>query len=158
MKACLPVCDPRESKYSDVGDHSVNLGEPLWPGTRRIRSHNRAATHRDLLHVYHEAERIGLPPHPPGTTDRRHDPRADKERFLSLRDPEMFTDRNIGQILEEDELYNDGENNRATEGPSDRSTPGRRYLQTSQVRFPDKKVYVYEVNAFHDNPRLGYNT
>jgi len=72
--------------------------------------------------------------------------------------PEMFTTTNISQILEEDELYNDGDNHPATEGPSDRNTPGRRYMQTSQVRFPDKKVYVWEVNAFHDNPRLGYNT
>ncbi len=72
--------------------------------------------------------------------------------------PEMFTDDNLGLIMEEDELYNDGNNKPATEGPADRDTPGRRYMQTSQVKFPDKKVYVFEVNAFHDNPRLGYNT
>ena len=72
--------------------------------------------------------------------------------------PEMFTDDNLKFILEEDQLYNDGETTRATPGPSEEDTPGRRYLQTSQVKFPDKKVYIYEVNAFHDNPRLGYNT
>ena len=72
--------------------------------------------------------------------------------------PEMFTEANVGQILEDDELYNDGEGRGANPGPSDKTTPGRKYLQTSAVRFPDKKVYVYEVNAFHDNPNLGYNT
>ncbi len=72
--------------------------------------------------------------------------------------PSMFTDDNLELILEEDQLYNDGEGRGATVGPADNKTPGRRYLQTSQVKFPDKKVYVFEVNAFHDNPRLGYNT
>jgi len=72
--------------------------------------------------------------------------------------PSMFTAQNIDQILEEDELYNDGESKPATPGPSTRNTAGRKYLQTSQVSFPDKKVYVFEVNAFHDNPNLGYNT
>ena len=72
--------------------------------------------------------------------------------------PEMFTPTNLPLILEEDQLYNDGEGRPATEGPADRSTPGRKYLQTSQVKFPDKKVYIFEVNAFHDNSTLGYNT
>ncbi len=72
--------------------------------------------------------------------------------------PEMFQDKKIYEIMEEDQLYNDGENKPATNGPAGPHTSGRRYLQKSQVRFPDKKVYVFEVNAFHDNPRLGYNT
>ncbi len=72
--------------------------------------------------------------------------------------PEMFTDENIGMILEEDELYNDGDGRPATMGPATANTPGRRYLPASQVRFPNLKVYIYEVNAYHDNPRLGYNT
>ncbi len=72
--------------------------------------------------------------------------------------PEMFNDTDILEIMEEDELYNDGDNKPATNGPADPNTAGRRYMQTSQVKFPDKKVYVFEVNAFHDNPRLGYNT
>jgi len=72
--------------------------------------------------------------------------------------PEMFTRDKIEQIMEEDELYNDGDNHPATNGPAKPETPGRQYLDASQVRFPDKKVYVWEVNAFHENPRLGYNT
>jgi prepilin-type N-terminal cleavage/methylation domain-containing protein/prepilin-type processing-associated H-X9-DG protein len=73
-------------------------------------------------------------------------------------DPTMFTPTNLPLILEEDQLYNDGEGRPATEGPADRNTPGRRYINSSEVKFPDKKVYVWEVNAFHDNPSLGYNT
>jgi prepilin-type processing-associated H-X9-DG protein len=72
-------------------------------------------------------------------------------------DPSMFTDTNIEQIMEDDELYNDGEGRPATPGPSKRSTPGRRYLQTAAVKFTDKKVYIYEVNAYHTNAEHGYN-
>ncbi len=72
--------------------------------------------------------------------------------------PEMFTDENIGQIMEADQLYENGVDRIATNGPATKATPGRRYMQTSQVKFPDKKVYVFEVNAFHEDSQLGYNT
>ena len=66
--------------------------------------------------------------------------------------PEMFTTANIGQILEPDQLAS------GNAGPAKKETPGRKYLSWGSVRFPDKKVYVYEVNAFHDDPRQGFNT
>ncbi len=66
--------------------------------------------------------------------------------------PEMFTDDRIAEILEEEQL-------RASHGgPAQRETAGRIYMQMGSVKYPDKKVYLYEVNAFHDDPRQGYNT
>ncbi|MBL1218929.1 MAG: prepilin-type N-terminal cleavage/methylation domain-containing protein [Planctomycetes bacterium] len=70
--------------------------------------------------------------------------------------PSMFTDANIDQILVDDELYNDGEGN-ATPSPANMGTPGRIYQPRSAVRFPEMKVYVWEVNAFHEEPLHGYN-
>src|SRR5690606_340291 len=58
----------------------------------------------------------------------------------ALWDPKMFTDENITQILEEDQLRPEHG------GPARADTPGRRYLPKSLVRFPESKVYIYEVN------------
>jgi len=68
--------------------------------------------------------------------------------------PEMFTEQNIDEILNDDQLDSQGQ---ANQGPSNKDTPGRVYLRTSAVKFPDKKVYIYEINAFHQNDRKGYN-
>ncbi|MFG0328690.1 MAG: prepilin-type N-terminal cleavage/methylation domain-containing protein [Phycisphaerales bacterium] len=72
-------------------------------------------------------------------------------------DPSMFTDENISEILEPDQLFNDGEGRPATEGPATRDTPGRRYLQKAEITYPDKKVYIWETNAYHSDSRYGYN-
>jgi len=73
-------------------------------------------------------------------------------------DPMMFTPSRISEILDVDQHYNDGINAPpASNGPSDISTPGRRYLRTEEVKFPTQKVYVWEVNAFHEEPTHGYN-
>ncbi len=71
-------------------------------------------------------------------------------------DPVMFTDENWSQILEANQLYNPANQN-ATPGPSTVATAGRRYLQKSEVRFPSLKVFVWEVNAFHEEQTKGYN-
>jgi len=70
----------------------------------------------------------------------------------ALWSPEMFTVANIDRILSDDQLK------AGNDGPAKADTPGRKYLSWGSVRFPDKKVYIYEVNAFHDDPRQGYNT
>ncbi len=72
-------------------------------------------------------------------------------------DPMMFTEENLPLILEPDQLYNDGQGRPATPGPSRLTTPGRRYLKKEEVKFPTQKAYVFEVNAFHDEPTHGYN-
>jgi len=73
--------------------------------------------------------------------------------------PKMFsTQENLNLIMETDELYNDGDSNRATKGPSSMDTPGRVYMPKSQIRFPETKAYIWEVNAFHEEPMKGYNT
>jgi len=74
--------------------------------------------------------------------------------------PKMFTeDRLVGDdgILYANQLYNDGTGNEATHGPSDVETPGRVYIPKSQVRFPETKAYIWEVNAFHEDRLKGYN-
>jgi len=72
--------------------------------------------------------------------------------------PEMFTVSNISQI--QDSGADDGSSpiGPGHPGPANFDTPGRRYQSWGSVRFPDKKVYIFEVNAFHDDPRQGYNT
>jgi hypothetical protein len=72
-------------------------------------------------------------------------------------DPMMFTPERLPEILIEDQHYNDGNGNPATNGPSLVSTPGRRYLKKEEIKFPTQKVYVWEVNAFHEEPTHGYN-
>lgn len=71
-------------------------------------------------------------------------------------DPVMFTDDNWSQILEANQLYNPA-NQTATPGPSTSDTPGRRYIQKSEIKFPSLKVFVWEVNAFHEDSNKGYN-
>ncbi len=71
-------------------------------------------------------------------------------------DPTMFTTDNISQILEENQLYNPGTGG-GNPGPSSPETPGRRYIQKSEVKFPSLKVMFWEVNAFHDDKTKGYN-
>ncbi len=68
--------------------------------------------------------------------------------------PEMFTDENYSQILASDMLLPAGE---GSDPPSSITTPGRRYMQTSVIRFPDKKVYMYEQHAYHEKGNYGYN-
>ncbi len=67
-------------------------------------------------------------------------------------DPTMFTESRLGEILEENQLkaYNQGNAAR-------KNTPGRRYMSMGRVKFPDKKVYVFEVNSFHEPGNYGYN-
>ncbi len=72
-------------------------------------------------------------------------------------DPMMFTPARIGEILSVDQHYNNGDGNPASNGPSLITTPGRRYIRTEEVKFPTQKVYVWEVNAFHEQPTHGYN-
>ena len=72
-------------------------------------------------------------------------------------DPMMFTPSRISEIIDIDQHYNDGNGNPASNGPSNISTPGRRYMRTEEVKFPTQKVYVWEVNAFHEQPTHGYN-
>jgi len=90
-----------------------------------------------------------------------YDLRTNKEQILNricylmtetaLWAPEMFTTARLPEILSEDQL-------RAFHsGPARRSTPGRKYQQMGSVRFPEKKAYVFEVNAFHDDPNQGFN-
>jgi len=95
-------------------------------------------------------------------TEYAHDIRTNAEKILNrvtylmsdtaLWNPDMFTAAKIDQILTEDELQ------AFHSGPAKRTTPGRQYLSMGDVRFPDKKVYVFEVNAFHDDPSQGFNT
>lgn len=75
-------------------------------------------------------------------------------------DPRMFQETEYAKdvILVDDQLYNSGDGNPATNGPAEWETPGRRYIQQSEVKYPDKKVFIWEVNAFHDDPQFGYNT
>ncbi len=74
-------------------------------------------------------------------------------------DPTMFRDSStLSEILIDQQLYNDGEGKGGKNSNANPNTPGRRYLQTAQVKFPGQKVYVFEVNAFHQDPGLGYNT
>ncbi len=68
--------------------------------------------------------------------------------------PEMFTEENYSQILVQDMFLPRGE---GSDPPATRTTPGRRYLPKSSIRFPDKKVYMYEVHAFHEKGNYGYN-
>ena len=71
--------------------------------------------------------------------------------------PIMFSsEAQLAKIVVEDELYNDGEGN-ATGSPALIETPGRVYQRKSQIKFPETKVYVWEVNAFHEEPKHGYN-
>ncbi|MBL1218930.1 MAG: prepilin-type N-terminal cleavage/methylation domain-containing protein [Planctomycetes bacterium] len=71
--------------------------------------------------------------------------------------PSMFTSRaNVDMIMAENELYNGGDG-RATPSPADINTPGRMYLQKSAVRYPEMKAYIWEVNAFHEEPLHGFN-
>ncbi len=72
-------------------------------------------------------------------------------------DPMMFTPQRISEILSEDQHYNNGNGNPASNGPSTTQTPGRRYLKKEEVKYPTQKVYVWEVNAFHEQPTHGYN-
>jgi len=72
-------------------------------------------------------------------------------------DPMMFSDDKIAQILIPDQLYNDGQGRPANPGPSTPATPGRRYLKKEEIKFPTQKAYVFEVNAFHEEPTHGYN-
>ncbi|MCC6907373.1 MAG: type II secretion system protein [Phycisphaerales bacterium] len=72
-------------------------------------------------------------------------------------DPMMFTEARIGEILSENQHYNNGNGNPASNGPSNYNTPGRRYLRKEEVKFPTQKVYVWEVNSFHEQPTHGYN-
>ena len=68
----------------------------------------------------------------------------------ALWSPQMFTTKNVEQILIEDQLE-------LTQSSSDKSTPGRIYLGMSDVRFPDKKVYFFEHGSFHEKENVGYN-
>lgn len=72
-------------------------------------------------------------------------------------DPMMFTEERIAEILAPDQLYNNGSGNPASNGPSVLGTPGRRYLKKEEIKFPTQKVYIHEVNAFHEEPTHGYN-
>ncbi len=72
-------------------------------------------------------------------------------------DPMMFTEDKLSLILTPDQLYNDGQNQGGRNGPGNIGTPGRRYLKKEEVKFPTQKAYVYEVNAFHEEPTHGYN-
>lgn len=71
-------------------------------------------------------------------------------------DPMMFTEDRWQEILEENQLYNPSDGG-GRPGPSNRDTPGRRYIQKSEVKFPSLKVFLWEVNAFHEDPTKGYN-
>ncbi len=66
--------------------------------------------------------------------------------------PSMFTEEKIDDILDTDQLKE------GNGGSANQNTNGRRYLPISGVTFPDKKVYVFEVNNFHQDPAQGYNT
>ncbi len=66
--------------------------------------------------------------------------------------PEMFTEENVGQILAENQMNEEGPGSPAT-----KATPGRRYMQMSSVRFPDKKVYFFEFAASHEKGKFGWN-
>ena len=71
--------------------------------------------------------------------------------------PVMFSSKSqLDRILAEDQLYNNGDG-QATPSPADINTPGRVYQRKSQIKFPETKVYVWEVNAFHEEPKHGYN-
>jgi len=90
-----------------------------------------------------------------------HDLRTKKEQTLNricylltetaLWSPEMFTTARISEILNEDQLQ------AFHSGPARKSTPGRMYQQMGSVRFPEKKAYIFEVNAFHEDPNQGFN-
>ncbi|MCC6907412.1 MAG: prepilin-type N-terminal cleavage/methylation domain-containing protein [Phycisphaerales bacterium] len=70
-------------------------------------------------------------------------------------DPMMFTEDRLPEILSQHQHYNsDGCGDR---GPSTPVTPGRRYLRMEEAAFSSQKVYVWEVNAFHEQPTHGYN-
>jgi len=71
-------------------------------------------------------------------------------------DPSMFTDEKIGLIMEEDQMYSNSER-QANAGPSTLQTPGRRWMKKEEIKFPTQKVYLFEVNAFHEEPTHGYN-
>lgn len=71
-------------------------------------------------------------------------------------DPMMFTEDRWQEILEENQLYNP-DTGGGNPGPSMQTTDGRRYIQTSEVKFPSLKVMFWEVNAFHEDKTKGYN-
>ena len=71
--------------------------------------------------------------------------------------PYMFSTKDTLQgILSENQLYNDC-NSCGDPGPSEITTYGRKYQFMSQVKFPETKVYIWEVNAFLEEPKHGYN-
>ncbi len=65
--------------------------------------------------------------------------------------PTMFTQAKAEEIMIENQL------SMASGHPSDNDTPGRIYMQTSAVKFPDKKGYFFEHGSFHDGENVGYN-
>ncbi len=95
-------------------------------------------------------------------SDWAYDVRTDQQRVLNritylmtdaaMWSPEMFTEEKIDDILDTDQLRE------GNGGSANANTAGRRYLPMSGVSFPDKKVYIFEVNAFHQDIRQGYNT
>jgi len=70
----------------------------------------------------------------------------------TLWSPQMFTEQNVTQILAENQMSENGPGAVARQ-----DTPGRRYQQTSNVRFPSKKVYFYEHGSFHEKENVGWN-
>jgi len=69
--------------------------------------------------------------------------------------PDMFTKERVGEILAANQLL--GRDTGGAESPASEETPGRMYQKQEKVKFPDKKVYIYEVHAFHEAGNWGYN-
>ncbi len=68
----------------------------------------------------------------------------------ALWDPLMFTEEKVTEILAENQLGGGGSS--ATP-----ETIGRRYIQWSEAKFPELKVYFYEFKANHEDQNQGYN-
>lgn len=69
--------------------------------------------------------------------------------------PNMFSKERVGEILAANQMLGDDQG--GAESPASEGTPGRMYQKQEKVKFPDKKVYIYEVHAFHESGNWGYN-
>ncbi|MBL1218931.1 MAG: hypothetical protein D8M59_15735 [Planctomycetes bacterium] len=71
--------------------------------------------------------------------------------------PAMFSsEEKVTSIFAANQLYEDDQGN-TTPSPATIDTPGRIYMPMSVVRYPSMKAYIWEANAFHDQPAHGYN-
>ncbi len=68
-------------------------------------------------------------------------------------DPSMFTESKYSEIIADNMLNKDA----GGDAPSNEDTRGRRYMSRGRIKFPEMKVYLFEVHSFHEAGNYGYN-